>query len=403
MRPTLGEETLPSVAGADQDHAESLVENPGQQGSTIAVDGDILQEETKTVENELTKEVPENHASDAKDDKEIGDGGVLLDGEALGLEQASSLGHVSEVNCNTTDDTIIDSPSRNKTTIEDASTLEASCGAEMGHQEGVNFPPSEKLDSDERLDGKYSSEGVEVETTVIEEDTQDHLQSPVRDISDTQSLPLEDGICPTIDQFMEENQPNEAGIAKMDETVTPINHVDEESKLDSCTIEADMSSQNTILNEGENREYSETDPKNFMESTPICTDYVDGQGHAEFGTDVFEHDTDFLNVDDDEVAEDYEGDDVPSTEEGILDNSGWSSRTRAVANYLQVLFEKEDQHGKKEISLENLLTGKSRKEASRMFFETLVLKTKDYIHAEQGNSFCDIRIKPRGKLLKSEF
>ena len=45
---------------------------------------------------------------------------------------------------------------------------------------------------------------------------------------------------------------------------------------------------------------------------------------------------------------------------------------RAVANYLQLMFEKESDQAKKVVSLENLLIGKTRKEASRMFFETLV-------------------------------
>ena len=91
--------------------------------------------------------------------------------------------------------------------------------------------------------------------------------------------------------------------------------------------------------------------------------------------------------------------------------------------------------------MDNLLVGKTRKEASRMFFEALVcssqvllssirkiqnilrfhvvflrffsinycttalqvLKTKDYINVEQGSPFDNINIKPRVKLVKSEF
>jgi len=45
---------------------------------------------------------------------------------------------------------------------------------------------------------------------------------------------------------------------------------------------------------------------------------------------------------------------------------------RAVAKYLQTVFDKEDLHGRKELHLDNLLVGKTKKEASRMFFETLV-------------------------------
>ncbi|THF95874.1 hypothetical protein TEA_024382 [Camellia sinensis var. sinensis] len=115
------------------------------------------------------------------------------------------------------------------------------------------------------------------------------------------------------------------------------------------------------------------------------------------------HDTGFLNVDDDDAAEEDDHD-VPSAEQtSFLENSGWSSRTRAVAKYLQVLFDKEAEHGRKVLSMDNLLVGKTRKEASRMFFEALVLKTRDYIHVEQGASFDDINIKPRVKLMKSDF
>ncbi|KAL0322257.1 UNVERIFIED_CONTAM: Sister chromatid cohesion 1 protein 4 [Sesamum calycinum] len=97
----------------------------------------------------------------------------------------------------------------------------------------------------------------------------------------------------------------------------------------------------------------------------------------------------FLNVDDDELTE--IADDMADAEETkYTENSGC----------LHVL---EAESGRKSLSLDNLLTGKSRKEASRMFFETLVLKTRDYIHVEQQNPFDDITIKPRTRLMKSDF
>ncbi|XP_022893062.1 sister chromatid cohesion 1 protein 4-like [Olea europaea var. sylvestris] len=112
------------------------------------------------------------------------------------------------------------------------------------------------------------------------------------------------------------------------------------------------------------------------------------------------NDTEFLNFDDEEVADDY----MPDAEETRLtENTGWSSRTRAVSKYLQVLFEEEADYGRKSLSMDNMLTGKTRKEASRMFFEALVLKTRDYIHVEQRNPVGDITIKPRMKLMKSNF
>ncbi|CAN1186924.1 Sister chromatid cohesion 1 protein 4 [Linum perenne] len=124
---------------------------------------------------------------------------------------------------------------------------------------------------------------------------------------------------------------------------------------------------------------------------------------CDFPDVVFANDTEFLNVDDDEMDEEDDND-MPSVEDTrILDNSGWSSRTRAVAKYLQTLFDGEAGQERKVISMENLLAGKTRKEASRMFFETLVLKTRDYIQVEQGKPFENINIKPRVKLMKSEF
>ncbi|KAI3959966.1 hypothetical protein MKX01_030257 [Papaver californicum] len=119
-------------------------------------------------------------------------------------------------------------------------------------------------------------------------------------------------------------------------------------------------------------------------------------------------DTEFLNFDDNEVEEEEEEDnDMPNTEEQprIQENSGWSSRTRSVAKYLQTIFDKELANGevRKVIPVDNLLSGKTRKEASRMFFETLVLKTRDYIHVEQEKPFANINIKPKGKLIKSDF
>ncbi|KAL5997979.1 hypothetical protein ACLOJK_008913 [Asimina triloba] len=85
-----------------------------------------------------------------------------------------------------------------------------------------------------------------------------------------------------------------------------------------------------------------------------------------------DNDTDFLNADDDIDPVDEEDNNEPGAEEHQLyDNSGWSSRTRGVANYLKYLFDNEGGHERKAVPMNNLLAGKTRKEASRMFFETL--------------------------------
>ncbi|KAL4554538.1 hypothetical protein LXL04_039369 [Taraxacum kok-saghyz] len=118
-----------------------------------------------------------------------------------------------------------------------------------------------------------------------------------------------------------------------------------------------------------------------------------------------QNNTDFLNFDDDDANDGEDADeDLSDTEaKRSIDNSGWSSRTKAVGKYLQVMFDKEGEHGRTGLRMNGLLTGKTRKEASRMFFETLVLKTKDYIHVEQNQPFDNIHILPRSKLLKSDF
>ncbi|XP_074572927.1 sister chromatid cohesion 1 protein 4 [Curcuma longa] len=137
-----------------------------------------------------------------------------------------------------------------------------------------------------------------------------------------------------------------------------------------------------------------------VESTPM--DWVTAKDYSDFCSTIDDHDTEFLNVDDDD--NDYhEENDVAHAEDASLENSGWSSRTRGVARYLKKVFDEESGHGRKSVAMDHLITGKSRKEASRMFFETLVLKTKDYIHVEQENSSGFITILPRSKLLKAEF
>nr|VDD19486.1 unnamed protein product [Brassica oleracea] len=128
--------------------------------------------------------------------------------------------------------------------------------------------------------------------------------------------------------------------------------------------------------------------------------------NVEMDTMEVAHDTGFLNVDDDEVDEDHEDDDgiQDDDETRLLENSGWSSRTRAVGKYLQTIFDKEAENGKNVVVVaDKLLAGKTRKEASRMFFETLVLKTRDYIQVEQAKPYESIIIKPRPKLTKSIF
>ncbi|CAB4316030.1 unnamed protein product [Prunus armeniaca] len=138
------------------------------------------------------------------------------------------------------------------------------------------------------------------------------------------------------------------------------------------------------LNGKESLGSPEADLQSGIEAEVTAEHPAEDFGH--FEDVVLGNDTEFLNVDDDDIAEDV--DDIPCAEDTrLLENSGWSSRTRAVAKYLQTLFEKEAVNGKRVLGMDSLLNGKTRKEASRMFFETLVLKTRDYIHVEQAKPF----------------
>ncbi|WOL18751.1 sister chromatid cohesion 1 protein 4-like isoform X1 [Canna indica] len=187
------------------------------------------------------------------------------------------------------------------------------------------------------------------------------------------------------------------------ENVIPDNSFSERSEMaDASSPKTHSDIHNIPSAVGENSSFLEFNlagdvgaesPINFA-AAKECSDFcsaIDGNG------------TEFLN-DDDEADCNEAADDEPNPEEAqSLENSGWSSRTRAVARYLKNIFDGDYGYGRKSIAMDHLIAGKTRKEASRMFFETLVLKTKDYIHVEQQNPCSYINIEPRAKLLKSEF
>ncbi|KAL8171884.1 hypothetical protein V2J09_023688 [Rumex salicifolius] len=205
---------------------------------------------------------------------------------------------------------------------------------------------------------------------------------------------------------------NNAEFLEFDLQIHERNLLDHEREDSESTnpVREDLGTENALFLKTVNQEDQFVETQIFMDATAIASDYPthenlnDLEAEAEAEADVLEHDTDFLNFDDDDEIAQEDDNSMPNAEgPQILDNSGWSTRTRAVANYLQVLFQKEAQHGRTGLQLDNILAKKSRKEASRMFFETLVLKTRDYIHVEQPGPFGNIGIKPRARLLKSDF
>ncbi|KAI5579116.1 hypothetical protein BDE02_08G070300 [Populus trichocarpa] len=178
------------------------------------------------------------------------------------------------------------------------------------------------------------------------------------------------------------------------------NHLCNEELMMNPTfpVGSDTDFKNASLNGGDYPVSREADPQRIVDAEVTYADHP-----ADLQDVAFANDTEFLNVDDDEMGGN-DDDGIPGPEDvRLLDNSGWSSRTRAVAKYLQTIFDNEGGNGRKVISVDNLLAGKTRKEASRMFFETLVLKTRDYIHVDQLKPFDSISVKPRAKLMKSDF
>eukprot|EP00249_Psilotum_nudum_P024091 c29089_g1_i1 orf=693-3179(+) len=117
--------------------------------------------------------------------------------------------------------------------------------------------------------------------------------------------------------------------------------------------------------------------------------------------------TDSKDDDEDEMLKEAEL--RPSTSKLRPGDGRWSVRARALAQYLKTAFETLDSSPKlhadlpAKLSLNRLLEARTRKEAARMFFETLVLKTKDCIEVQQDSGFGDIVLFSTPHLMKGNF
>ncbi|XP_002985553.2 sister chromatid cohesion 1 protein 4 [Selaginella moellendorffii] len=198
----------------------------------------------------------------------------------------------------------------------------------------------------------------------------------------------------------------------------------EEGGLDAVNLEdgqetqADESVGDKAGSEPKQMEDEEAPNDNKMEEEMVVADNttpaqrIDAiDSDQQVGANNTVEDLDFLVDSKDEDA--AAGDDADNYDPDYLqdqaqDNSGWSVRTRAVCQYLRVTFETMESARKErhvvapKLGLERLLQGKTRRESARMFFESLVLKTKDYINVEQMAPFDNIYISARPKLMKAE-
>ncbi|CAH8358047.1 unnamed protein product [Eruca vesicaria subsp. sativa] len=74
-----------------------------------------------------------------------------------------------------------------------------------------------------------------------------------------------------------------------------------------------------------------------------------------------------------------------------LQQETWSARTRSVAKFLEKTFLEQREKGEEEkASLLHLCRGRTQKESARLFYETLVLKTKGYLEVKQDHPYSDI-------------
>ncbi|KAI0503767.1 hypothetical protein KFK09_014710 [Dendrobium nobile] len=80
-----------------------------------------------------------------------------------------------------------------------------------------------------------------------------------------------------------------------------------------------------------------------------------------------------------------------------------SARTRAVAKYFKDNSIEPESNESARISLNRILEQKSRMQCSRMFFETLVLKSYNFINVEQEAAYDDILISPTPALFSTKF
>lgn len=100
------------------------------------------------------------------------------------------------------------------------------------------------------------------------------------------------------------------------------------------------------------------------------------------------------------------------SDEAAYSKDGFTARTRVVLGHLQSKFSNTPAPGSKrrhpqssspaeeakEVSLGRLVAGKTRLEACRWFFESLVLRNKGFVDLEQSEPYGDILIKPLSKL-----
>ncbi|CAN8272938.1 unnamed protein product [Cochlearia groenlandica] len=97
-------------------------------------------------------------------------------------------------------------------------------------------------------------------------------------------------------------------------------------------------------------------------------------------------------------SKDRDLDDILINDEQVNENATedlrqetWSARTRSVVKFLEKKFmEQKEKEEEEKVSLLQVCRGRTQKESARLFYETLMLKTKGYLEVKQDHPYSDI-------------
>ncbi|KAF3452275.1 hypothetical protein FNV43_RR02708 [Rhamnella rubrinervis] len=392
-----------------------VCENDQDDASLVVKDVEssvVVRNDTEAQPADISIQTESQHAEDHKSEQETlgGIAEVEIEGENVdvadaanqsvdGYESSFPSGPVSGDVCNMPAEVVVQSSLVDKSDDVDASfRMDASCisprklesqsveenASMMGIYSGKGVDAVEYVENnaevrvDPETDFSEHTNTIDASLTVASVDTGECDNT----ISVNGVQPVE-GVVNNSLSLMNENEVLGSDLGYDDKDLISSCMQGEGVKADSAfSLELDVDLKNPTSNDGENAGCQEADPQNAMDAE-ITADHSVVEDRYDFEDVAIGNDTD-----DDEVAED-DDDNLPAEDARLLENSGWSLRTSGA-------WKKGSPNGQ-------LTIRKTRKEASRMFFETLVLKTRDYIHVEQPKPFDNISIKPRIKLMKSDF
>ncbi|WPT17702.1 Sister chromatid cohesion 1 protein 4 [Picochlorum sp. SENEW3] len=154
------------------------------------------------------------------------------------------------------------------------------------------------------------------------------------------------------------------------------------------------------------RDKNETDNAPADDTNPFEIDHGDGGGMDDYGGDYGDDDFGggYDDMDDMDVMQTPVSD--ADVEKAILTHDGFTARTQSVMKHIRHRLEPspgekrphEESSSTRKISLDSLVSGKSRLEACRWFFESLVLRNKGFLDLEQSSPYGPIQIVPLDKM-----